>query len=281
MLLSLLRPMHYSDYEEGNYVINNFTVHDCLTGETVKNITRPFIVTKSLKNQKLDYVEYILTRMKSLFTVSKCFKTKIHTVPSKSELKMVKIVPYILEMISKNLRKPVLNIFSLMCHKGIEFNNISLGKKVKIVTLNSFSKFIFSQMCQREYTSGIASKFYELRKSKANPQIDLLIIGTISNVLSVEDFFLILNYFTIAGSKFVLMIDFPRSVTNPMTDTNCQGINYTLNLSLRPYIFFPPVCITAIDSKNWLNLYKLPMLQVENCQMSRTIYKSQSFVSCP
>ena len=279
MFLSLLRPIHYSDSEADNNVIWNFTVQDCLTEETIKNITRPFIVTKSLENRKLDYVENILTRMKSLFIESKCVRTTTNNASNKSELRMDKIVPYLFEIVSKNIRKPVLNIFLLMCHEGIGVSQISYNKKVKIVTLKSFSKSIHSQMCQRKYTAGIASKFYDSGKSKANPQIDLLIIGPVSNVLTIEDLLLILNYFTVTGSKFVLMIDSPESVTNAMSD--CQGINYTPNLSLKPYIFSPPKCITAIDHEIWLNLYKLPMLQVQNCYISRTFYKYHSLISCP
>ena len=281
MLLSLLRPMHYSDSTEYNHVIHSFTVQDCLTGETVKNITRPFVVTKNLENRKLDYVEHILTQMKSFFTERKCLKTKTNSVITISELKMDQIVPYVFEMISKNIRKPVLNIFLLMCQHSIGVIGSSYGKRMKIVTLKSFSKLIYSQMCLRKNTIGIASKFNESRKSKGFPPIDILIIGPVSNVLTVDELFQILNFFTAAGTKFVLMIDSPQSTTNPKNDTNCHGINYTPNLSLRPYLFNPPKCITAVDSNNWLNLYKLPMLQVEHCYISRTLYKSHSFLSCP
>ena len=280
MFLSLLRPMHYIDTNGDTHVVQNFTVRDCITGEIVRNITRPFIVTKHLAIRHLDNVENGLINMKSLFTSSRCVGTETTSLSEKSELTLDLLVYHVVNIIGKNLKRPEVNIFLLTCQKKIRMTQTLKSKNVTIVRLKSLSKFIYTQVCYNKTTNGIYSRLYEVMRSKASPHFDLLIMGPVWNQFSHKDFFLILKYFNLSGSKYMLMIDSPKSSTNVMTKTHCEGNNYMPNLSLKPYLFYPPECVAAVDSGKWFNLYKLPMLQVESCYISKTLFKEYTFVSC-
>ena len=275
--------------------VNNFIITDCISGELLRQVEKPFAAKDISNYKKASYQKEDPRRRQKSFT--NIFKNHEWGRPKDAGYKdvqssgpgsklastkqVVGVLNAVIEKIKKELNKEVISLLDIPCGDMVWMNEYLKSRKdVKYVGMDVVAELIQKHKTRYKQRRNLTFIHRDIVNSEITQPFDLIFSRQMTQHLKAADTMLALQHMSGSGSGFLLITDY-ISQGAPLTDLNTSK-KYRFrpqNLSLDPYRLAPPVCL-AQDGASWLALYRLPLLQATSCQNQITKKSGHKFLTC-